>query len=231
MDDSRKELLSQEATALVSKLIASIQKQYSALRDAYEIGYGWPNLDPIRSEAALCLILELPQAAITLTNHLLESLLKETLITHHSMPTVRDFDGDAVDAIIEGTAEARAMFGDALMGTTINAVKTAGLISKAQAKQLYQLRDHFRNPYSHGDKAKIFRDATVPVQAVKVMQDGTIAAGESRVVRVADFPIAQGLIQALIAQIDALEYFSYVDSLARELRAKLFPEAEPPASS
>jgi hypothetical protein len=86
MDKERQELLTQEVNKIIKSRIAFINRNYPAVRDAYQNHYNWPEMDTLRHEVCLCLIFGLHQAAITLTNHLVESLLKVALITHDAKP-------------------------------------------------------------------------------------------------------------------------------------------------
>lgn len=98
----------------------------------------------------------LNQAAITLTNHLLENLLKTTLIAHYSKDKFPKNSEGKVEELIEMTREAREKYGDMALGNCINAIRSAGLIDKDQQKSLHELRDFFRNAFGHADKEKIF---------------------------------------------------------------------------
>lgn len=223
-DDELSALYSREATEIMKARGEALQRFYLQVRDAYQTPYQWPNLDPLRHEVALCITFGLHQAAINLTNHLLESLLKEALITHHSLPVLRKSGGDVVNSFIEGTEEARSKYGGANLGKTLSAAKRVGLITKDQWKELDEFRKHVRNPYSHADRAAMLRDTTVPMQPVR-LSDGAFELGESREVRAAKMPIGQGLILAMIAERQSVPYFLHVDGLARELWPKVFPNA------
>jgi hypothetical protein len=169
----------------------------------------------------LCISFGLFQAAIALTNHLLESLLKNTLIVYHSKDKIASDGGNVINALVSGTAEARANFGGMNLGNTINALCRAGLITKEEKKDLDHLREFMRNAYSHADKEKTFRDGTIPVQPVK-LDEGKFEVGKREEAKLAELIIGQGIAQAIIAEREAPKYFLYVDRLARELRGKLF---------
>ena len=68
----------------IAELNANIRNNYNTIAEAFENEYGWPEVDSVRSEVCKCLICGLHQAAITLTNHLLESVLKKALIIEES---------------------------------------------------------------------------------------------------------------------------------------------------
>lgn len=164
---------------------------------------------------------DLNQAAITLTNHLLENLLKTTLIAYYSKDKFPKDSKDKVDDLVEMTREAREKYGEMALGDCINNVRKAGLIDKKQQNFLHEIRDAFRNAFSHADKEKIFQGGTVPIQVMSIEDDG-ISAEVKKVVKLSDLVIGQGIIQAMQAEREAPWYFKNIDSLARELFDKVF---------
>lgn len=220
MDEGKQKLFAEEENQIIRERIPYIREQYPRVREAYQNHYDWPELDSLRHEIALCITLGLFQAAITLTNHFLESLVKYTLIYHDSEELLASHSGNARDILVSGTADARAKYGRADLGKNINALCRVGFITKAQKEKLDQMRESMRNPYSHVDKEKIFQDETIGVQPAILAED-KFEVAERVESKLADLPIVQGFAQAAIAKRDAPSYFLYVDSLARELWAKL----------
>ena len=86
---------------------------------------------------------------------------------------------------------------------------------------LHQFRDRFRNAYSHSDKKKTFGKSSMPVSGIRLENDKFVE-DEKGEPEIAKLLIGQGLVQAMMAQNDAPEYFLYIDKLAREIREKLF---------
>lgn len=74
----------------VNELNVSINGNYELIKNNFNIEYGHPELDPLRSEICKCIICDLHQAAITLTNHLLESSLKKCLVMKYSINNKQD---------------------------------------------------------------------------------------------------------------------------------------------
>ncbi|HEY7319736.1 MAG TPA: hypothetical protein VIE89_19375 [Candidatus Binatia bacterium] len=106
---------------------------------------------------------------------------------------------------------------------TIDRACSFGLITKAQKKRLHQIRQDFRNAFSHADKDKTFRDVITKVTAAHV-EDGTIATEQPEQVPIADLLIGQGFFQVTHTRKNAVQYFLYIDRLARDIRAKVFSE-------
>src|SRR5438094_10600049 len=103
MDEATKQAIIDEMNSIIRERQPTIGKNYLRVRDCYLKEYGLPELDPLRYEITLCLTFGLYQAAITLTNHLLESLLKYALIYHHALQKQQKqqrIEGHAVEALI-----------------------------------------------------------------------------------------------------------------------------------
>jgi len=223
MNEEQNSILSEEIKEIINSRFQYINKNYIKVRNAYKNNYGSTELDPLRCEISLCIILGLCQAAIALTNHLLESLLKYALITRHSenkktgpTKTIKPI----VTTMIETDEEGRKLYENANLDKTINRACTLGLISKEQKKHLHEFRERFRNAYSHADKRKTFGNSSMPVTGFRIEPDG-LKADETRETKIAEFLPVQGIFQAEIAHKEAPQYFLYIDSLAREILDKL----------
>jgi hypothetical protein len=228
VDEARLRQVASELNDLLGQRKAEIAENYVKVREAYQLEYGLPEVDPVRHEVALCLIFGLYQAGITLTNHLLESLLKYALIYHHAQehqpPADQDVRGRAAHALVDWLSEGKMLYGDKDLDFTINKACTMGLISKPQKKKLHEARERFRNAYSHADKDKTFGGATTGVVAGHF--DGESMVPDSiEEVRLAGFLVAQGIFQAVMAKKYAIPYFLYIDHLARQIVQKLYPSA------
>lgn len=224
MNEEKNKILVEEINEIIRSRFEFINKNYLSVRDTYKNHYDWPELDPLRHEISLCIIFGLCQAAIALTNHLLESLLKYALIIKHSENKKMDEEktkGQVVTSLIERFEEGRRLYGDANLDTTINRACTLGIISKEKKKRLHECRERFRNAYSHSDKEKTFGDSSMPVTGVRFDKDG-LKIDETCETKIAEFLPGQGIIQVILAQKEATPYFLYIDSLAREIIEKLF---------
>ncbi len=217
------EILTDEANKIINSRITFIKRYYPTVRDAYKNRYDWPELDPLRHEICLCIIFGFCQAAITLTNHFLESLLKNALI-------INDSDKEKIDQVQqEGIITSvkkkykpgLESYGDKNLNKTIDHACTLGLITKEQKKKLHEFREKFRNAYSHSDKKKTFGDSRIPVTGIK-LENNEFKIDEIGDPKISDLIIGQGIIQVIMAANDAPEYFLYIDSLAREIRKKVF---------
>jgi hypothetical protein len=224
MEPAKQELYSNEVNEIVKSRAEFINRNYLAVRKSYQDGYDWPELDPLRHEISLCLIFGLHQAAITLTNHLLESLLKNALIVHGTKLDHGDQEkrkSNAVESFVALFRPARKKFAANDLGDNINRACSAGLIDKDQKKELHKIRDGLRNAYSHSDKDKTFGEQTIHTQAMH-LEDGKFIVEQRESTRLAELLLAHGLAQAMQAEQEAIPYFLYMDQLARQIREKLF---------
>ena len=105
----------------------------------YNSEYGWPELDVVRNEICLCLIFGFHQAAIALTNHLLESLLKYSLIYLDYRQKSSTLSGDLLERMEKVFSENKEIY-DYSLDSCINKYRKEGLISKEQKKILHGFR-------------------------------------------------------------------------------------------
>lgn len=219
---------SDEVIEIINSRNQFVERHYLSVRDSYNAHYEWPELDPLRHEITICITFGLCQAAITLTNHLLESLLKYALIINHGKSYKQSEDeikGNVISAFMEKYDEAIRLYDNMNLDKTINKSCTLGLISKEQKKKLHVFRERFRNAYSHSDKSKTFGNSTVPVTGVRLDKE-MIVQDESGNPEISKFLIGQGIIQFEFAQNEAAPYFLYIDDLVRQIWKKLFNKAE-----
>lgn len=224
MNEEQKKILTDEVNRIIQLRVEYIDQYYPIIRNAYKNDYDYPEFDPLREEICICIMFGLCQAAITLTNHFLESLLKHALIVLHGRgkkQNEEEIQGKVVTSLIKEHEEGIKCYGNANLHKTINRACTVGLISKEQEKQLHRYRERFRNAYGHSDKQKTFGKSTMPVTGFK-LENGKFELDERSEPEIAKLLIGQGLVQAMIAQNDAPEYFLYIDSLARKILKILF---------
>jgi len=100
-----------------------------------------------------CLLLGLNQASIFTTNHLLERMLKVALTDFH---TKGHYIGDTNLNIKLG--EAKKMYDRSILNSTIRFAHEQNIISDDEKTKLIELKNEFRNPYSHADIGTIIKD-------------------------------------------------------------------------
>ncbi len=212
----------------VNKLNGCIVGNYEVIRNVFNKEYGYPEFDPLRDEICKCVLCDLHQAAITLTNHLLESSLKKCLAMTYSISNKQN-DIKLEDTFKEGITK----FDQLNLDDTINRACTQGLITKEQKKVLKKFKDEYRNPYSHAITSQIFKDTTVKGKTISLNEGENsenllkrIFDDESDgVLSVKDILPIQGLIQVVIAKQISVPYFLEVDKIIREMLTKLKPNS------
>lgn len=111
----------------IEELNANIRNNYDTVADVFENEYGWPEVDSVRSEICKCLICGLYQAAITLANHLLESVLKKALIIDESAKNKTE-QSDITNVFDDATEK----YANKNLDFTINQACRKGLINKEE---------------------------------------------------------------------------------------------------
>ena len=209
----------------IEELNANIRNNYDTVADVFENEYGWPEADPVRSEICKCLICGHYQAAITLTNHLLESILKKALIIDESAKNKTE-QSDITNVFDDATEK----YANKNLDFTINQACRKGLINKKEKNILHEFREQYRNAFSHADPQKTFSGISIPATIFttkdldnpeeffkKVFTDkpNVTLSAENNV-------IIQGLVQRIKAEHEAVHYFLAIDGIIRNLCPKLF---------
>jgi len=226
-DDPQIRQMVDEVNEILRSTHEHLQKHYPPFREIYRNGYNWPEIDPLRWEICRCLFFGLFQAAMTLTNHFLENLLKTALITKTGIEKSESEPDQPRLNVIEhfkqnygpGYAEYDRLY----LGDIINRAFEAELITEEQKDQLLILKDIFRNAWSHSNRKKMFGESFIPMSALHWGDEGIQVEAKENV-EIADFIIGQGLFQVQFAEYHAPKYFKYVDGIARQICVKLFGE-------
>jgi hypothetical protein len=192
-----------------------IRQNLSKISDILSTPYNWPLLDSIRQEICNCILIDSSQAAVTLTNHLLEKSLKAVLM--HNKPSNQNYT-DAAE-IEQHFENMNNQFGSIVLHKTITACHEKNLISNEQAQKLHEFREKFRNAFGHADPKKIFGETKKVVGIFNPLVHTEVQRTE---VKVANFPFLQDTTQKQIADDECVNYFRYVDSIIRDVMPKLF---------
>jgi len=200
---------------------------YPLVSEVYLKPYSMPELDPLRHEIALCIMFGLHQAALTLTNHLIEWFIKLILIYNESISNNRPIDKNKsiVDNIEEHFSGGVDNYISKDMSETIRKAKSLGLITKEQWKELDKIREDYRNSFGHADSSKIFKDSEIGLTGLST-ENNKFRSEEQQSKKITYMPIIQGLLKVKFAEAHSVPYFIYVDELIRETLLKMFPSIE-----
>ena len=221
MGKKKKSDIAQELVDIFKEKEVGFTNNYISIRDNYKSEYGWPELDPIRYEICLCIVCGHFQATITLTNHLVESLLKYALIyTAFRKKKDKKKKNEIVSSLIEDMQPGIEKYDSENMYNNIEQAFKIGLIDEIQKNRLHEIRKNFRNPYSHANKSKIFGESTIPVQGMEFKNDG-LAMDKEMIEKIKTLPFIQGITQIEHAKEFAISYFKEIDSMVRIIMAKV----------
>lgn len=106
-----------------------------------------------------CLFLKKYMAALTLTNLLFETMVKLTLVYHEADGRTID-DGYEFENIY---LEELNKYGKKNLGENIETLYKKGIITIDGKNRLLDLKDLFRNPYSHGSNNHYIENATTTI--------------------------------------------------------------------
>ena len=113
-------------------------------------------LFPILAEICSCFYLQKNMAAVTLTNHLLESAIKFALVFKEG--NGKTFDDTAkMDTLFE---EECKMYMSKDLGINIKTLFDKGMITESQRDRLIHLKNLYRNPYSHASNNALVNSAS-----------------------------------------------------------------------
>lgn len=179
-------------------------------------------LKSIISEICNCLIIGNMQAAITLTNHLFENSLKQTLIIWDSQG--RQFDNfKRIDETFKYEVET---YDDKDIEPNINNCKRKGLITKDEAKRLIELKNIYRNSFSHASYKKLFKDASTVIYSGSLKD---LTEVKEEITDISKVPFLYLLGQEQFAKYNALNYFleiyEFIDKMDNKL-LDLYPETK-----
>ena len=205
----------EDISPLTNDITQRVQQNIGKIADIISVPYNWPLLDAIRHEICDCILVGSTQAAVTLTNHLLEKALKALLM--HSEPSNQNYtDAAEIEAHFENLNN---QYGGMVLQKTIDACANKGLIKEEQATTLHDFRNKFRNAFGHADPKKTFGETKKKVGIFNPFVHTEVQVSE---VKVANFPFLQDTTQKQIADNDGTDYFRYVDSVIKDVMPKLF---------
>lgn len=223
MDDAEYMKMESELNELVQSQVPDMQEMYPYIREIYNNPYNWPALDPVRHEICLSLTFGLYQSSLTLTNHLLESVLKFSLSFKYVFKNLnRNYREQDINSLIKKLKPGFDKYDNKTLSRTIEAAYSETLINDEQKVQLHKYRKTLRNPYSHANKAKIYGEQLIQIKSLFMNEKGEYQTDPTELVKIADLPFLHGMAQYEHAKGNAPKYFLEVDKLTRYLASKIF---------
>jgi RNAse (barnase) inhibitor barstar len=197
--------------------IENLNKNYSEFSQYFDIkSRVFRELDTIIFEINKCLILEFHRAAITLTNHLLERLLKLALINNEV--GIGPLPIDQWNTVFSIPNE---KYGSIMLHKSIDKCKELGLITNKEWDILYNtIRVMLRNGFSHADSSKILTDLPDRLSAFQGNLKGPIEITEVSLNQNV-IPFLQELNIESFAKEASKDYFDFVLQLMINIEKRL----------
>jgi hypothetical protein len=163
------------------------------------------------------LIFEINRAAITLTNHLIERLLKLALINNET--GIGEIELDKLNSVFN---EANEKYGNIHLGISIEKCKKLELISAKEKTFLFDtIRVLMRNGFSHADSSKIMDS----LPDISTMYQGDLSNPYSEPKEVGlnqkVIPTFQAIHMEEFAKANAKTYFDFVFKLIFRIEKRL----------
>lgn len=195
-----------------------IEKNFSELSKYYDFNLKvFCEFNTLIFEINNCLLIELNRASITLTNHLLERLLKLALINNET--GIGPIEFEKLNEVFQKPNE---KYGHIDLANSIELCKKEKLISDKEKDFLFNIiRVLMRNGFSHADSSKILE--TFPNETKMYQGDFTSSQVELKKVGINQkiIPTFQAIHMENFAKDNAKKYFDFVFHLIFRIENKL----------
>lgn len=172
-------------------------------------------LYPILAEICSCFYLQKYMAAVTLTNHFLESIVKFALIYKEGNGKTLE-DPKTMDKVFE--TECR-MYLKANLGNNIETLYKKGMITEVQCNHLKDLKDLYRNAYSHASNNDVVANARMKVVCGSLSNPDQIEEVDTKV---CNLPLLLVIARKSFVKNTGLGYFYEVVKLLEQLDSQLY---------
>lgn len=142
-------------------------------------------LYPILAEICSCFYLQKNMAAVTLTNHLLESAIKFALVFKEGNGKTFD-DFAKMDTLFE--EECKMYMGETL-NNNINNLHKKGMIDDTLKDRLIHLKNLYRNPYSHASNNALVNTASTLIVCGDLSNPSYIEERQAKVAYIPRFMV------------------------------------------
>lgn len=204
------------------EVITSIDSNYEKIKFQLENPYISSEFDLLREEICKCILFDLNQAAITLTNHLFENFFKTMLEFQEGIKVSKENKRIDIGQMFE---ESVKTYDNINLEKSLNIACSKGIITKEHKGVLKKLKDKYRNPYSHAIKEKIFEDDELIGVHINLKPElGENPFSKPKNYKIKYNPTLHGVFQAIKAKQEAIEYFSQLDEIIRATFKKFYNE-------
>ncbi|QJD77194.1 hypothetical protein [Spirosoma rhododendri] len=195
----------------------SLNKNFQRQSKYFEFDfYVFSELGGLIFEINKCLILDFYRASITLTNNLLERLLKLALIYNET-----GIGPQPIEDWSSTFSIPNEKYSSIPLGNSIEKCRKEGLITEIEKDILFNtIRELMRNGFSHADPSKILQDLP---DEMPLLQGSFLNPTELKKVEInyKVIPIFQSLQMDTFARENASSYFDFVFRLVKEIDKKI----------
>ncbi|TGD58255.1 hypothetical protein [Flavobacterium humi] len=197
--------------------IESLNKNFETHAEFFDFNfYTYPELGTSIFEINKCLILGFYRASITLTNNVLERVLKLALIYNEA--GLGQIPIENWSDIFSGPNE---KYGTKQLGNSIELCKKENLITEDEKNILFDtIRELMRNGFSHSDPSKILKNLPDKTQVFQATFSNPSDIKEIYL-NYKSIPIFQDMQMDAFAKENAFEYFKFVFGLMKRLDERL----------
>ena len=217
--------IKEEINDMLNSKLQTIEPAYKKIRNAYLNPYDWSEIDILRHEACYCIAFSLNQAAITITNHMLESFLKYSITYKEANNNEKFKNLKNLSELTEYFSAIMTKYNSQNLIFTINMAHSLGIINHAQKIKLHEYRNSMRNAYSHADQKKMYNDQEISVQLLTVNTEEGIKIKDKSNEQIFNMPFVHSISQMYHAENYSIEYFIYLDSVIRYSIPIIFPNS------
>jgi hypothetical protein len=171
---------------------------------------------PVVFQVTKCIILELHFATITLTNHILERLLKLALIT--KAVGIKAIPTEQWNSVF---LEPHTRYGSLNLGNSILQCRKEDLISETEKNILSDtIRELMRNGFSHADTSKVLANLPDEMPMFQGNLSGPMVLQEISMNHKI-IPPLQAIHMETFAKVNAVNYFKYVFKLLENIENRI----------
>ena len=184
-----------------------INSNYYKIEEVFHSQYDFMELNALRDEICRCIVCGFSQAALTLTNTLLE--LTTISVVDRAQKLNIYMDTTMIDKKQYGSS-------DSNLGYRIEMLYYGRIITESQREDLHKCRIWLRNTFSHADLKSVGKEK-MPIEILNLDEQTKTDCTKSLL----DLPMLKGIAFQMSAEENYINYFLYVDNFIRYVELKL----------
>ena len=184
-----------------------MNSNYHKIKNIFHSQYDFMELNALRDEICRCIVCGFSQAALTLTNTLLE--LTTISVVDRAQKLNIHMDTTKIDKKQYGSS-------DSNLGYRIEMLYYGRIISELQREDLHKCRIWLRNTFSHADLKSVGKEK-MPIEILNLDEQTKTDCTKSLL----DLPMLKGIAFQMSAEENYINYFLYVDNFIRYVELKL----------